>query len=171
MPLALCGPAPLGYDPVVMASPLGARFLLFRVAAEHFLIDIMAVRQILPFEGVTHVPRGPSFLEGLVSFHGKPIPLVDLRVRLLPDTPAGDASRQVVLVVATDVGDVGLKVDEVRRIVEVDLDSIVPPPPLVRGMAGRLFFGVVQTDDSLHLLIDLNSVFSSSEKETMKAEV
>ena len=126
-----------------------------------------AVRQILPFEGATPVPRGPSFLEGLVLFHGEPIPLVDLRVRLLPNAPKGDASRQVVLVVTTDVGDVGLKVDDVRRIIEVDLDSIVPPPSLVRGMAGRLFFGVVQTDDALHLLIDLNSVLSASEKEKM----
>lgn len=149
---------------------MNARFLVFRVAAEQFLIDIMAVRQILPFEGVTSVPRGPAFLDGLVLFRGRPIPVVDLRVRLLPEVTAGDPSRQVVLVVTTDTGEVGLKVDEVRRIVEIDVDSILPPPALVRGMAGRLFFGIVQADETLHLLIDLDNVLSSVEKEMMKDE-
>jgi len=146
-----------------------ARFILFRIGSESFLLDIMGVSQTLPFDGSTPVPRTPSFLEGLVSYRGNPIPLVDLRSRLFPEADQSAQVRPVVLVVTTEVGEIGLKVDEVRRIVAVDLDSILAPPELVRGMAGRLFFGVVESGEEMFLLMDLNQILSAAEKEHLRA--
>jgi purine-binding chemotaxis protein CheW len=93
---------------------------------------------------------------------------VDLSGRLLTGDSERSGSRPVVLVVNTDIGDVGLKVDEIRRILEVELDSILPPPALVRGMAGRLFFGVVESGDDLHLLMDLDAILSADEKRELQ---
>ncbi len=152
-----------------MPPQVSARFILFRVGDESFLLDIMGVRQILRFEGAMPVPRGPSFLEGLITFRGSPIPLVDLASRLFPGSVRPAEARPVVMVVTTDTGEVGLKVDEIRRILGVELDSIQPPPDLVRGMAGRLFFGVVESGEGLYLLIDLQSILSAEEKQELRA--
>ncbi len=151
-----------------MSKQPTARFILFRVGEESFLLDIMGVRQILPFEGASPVPGGPTFLKGLIPFRGGPIPVVDLASRLLTGDSGSSGTRPVVLVVNTDVGDVGLKVDEIRRILEIELDSIQPPPALVRGMAGRLFFGVVESGDDLHLLMDLDAILSENEKRELR---
>lgn len=152
-----------------MPSQRTARFILFRLRGESFLLDIMGVRQILPFEGATAVPAGPSFLEGLISFRGNPVPVVDLAVRLFPGSERPAGARPVVLLVTTDIGEVGLKVDEIRKIVAVDLDSIQPTPSIVRGLAGRLFFGVVESGEDLFLLIDLESILSPDEKRELMA--
>ncbi len=59
---------------------------------------------------------------------------------------------------------IGLKVDEVRRIVTVSTYSFLPPPPLVRGIRGELLIGVVPHGEEVYLLIDVDNVLSEPEK-------
>ena len=59
---------------------------------------------------------------------------------------------------------IGLKVDEVRRIVTVASDVLLPPPPLVRGVRGELLVAVIPHADEVYLLIDLENVLTADEK-------
>ena len=45
-----------------MNEPRELRFISFRVGAETFLADIMAVRQIVIYGGSTAVPSAPPFI-------------------------------------------------------------------------------------------------------------
>ena len=66
-------------------------------------------------------------------------------------------------------GVIGLKVDEVRRIVNVTTDQLLPPPPLVRGIRGELLIAVIAAGDEIFLLIDLENVLSAGEKDELRA--
>ena len=59
---------------------------------------------------------------------------------------------------------IGLKVDEVRRIVTIGTDAFLPPPPLVRGIRGELLIGVVPHGEEIYLLIDVENILSGDEK-------
>ena len=142
------------------------RLITFRVGPETFVLDIMAVRQIIPYSGSTSVPTAPSFVEGIIVLRNEVIPIVDLRDRLYPQ--AKNRSEQpLVLVTGTTAGTIGLKVDEVRRIVTVSSAALLPPPPLVRGIRGELLIGVIPQEDGLYLLIDLENVLTSDEKQEL----
>jgi purine-binding chemotaxis protein CheW len=143
------------------------RLITFRVGPETFVFDIMAVRQILPYSGSTSVPTAPSFVEGIIILRNEVIPIVDLRDRLYPTLPER-AERPLVLVTHTAAGVIGLKVDEVRRIVNIDAETLLAPPPLVRGIRGELLIAVVPHDDEIYLLIDLENVLSVDEKRQLK---
>ncbi|HET7434874.1 MAG TPA: chemotaxis protein CheW [Thermoanaerobaculia bacterium] len=143
-----------------MAADL--RLITFRVGPETFVLDIMAVRQIIPYNGSTTVPTAPAFIEGIIVLRNEVIPIVDLRVRLYPNL--GDAEQPLVLITHTSAGFIGLKVDEVRRIVTVDSDAFLPPPPLVRGIRGELLIGVVPHGEEVYLLIDVENVLTGEEK-------
>ena len=64
--------------------------------------------------------------------HNAVIPIVYLRDRLYPNL-GGRAEQPLVLITHTSAGVIGLKVDEVRRIVTVSSDAFLPPPPIIRG--------------------------------------
>lgn len=138
------------------------RLITFRVGPETFVLDIMAVRQIVPYTGTTSVPTAPSFVEGIVVLRNEVIPIIDLRERLYPRSPKAD--QPLVLITLTSAGVIGLKVDEVRRIVTLPTDSFLPPPPLVRGVRGELLIGVVPHAEEVYLLIDVEAVLSEPEK-------
>jgi purine-binding chemotaxis protein CheW len=145
-----------------MAEGANLRLITFRVGPETFVLDIMAVRQIVPYAGSTSIPTAPAFIEGIVVLRNEVIPIIDLRTRLYPKL--GRADQPLVLITHTSAGVIGLKVDEVRRIVNVASEALLPPPPLVRGIRGELLIAVVPFGDEVYLLIDVENVLTVDEK-------
>lgn len=139
------------------------RLITFKVGPETFVVDIMAVRQIIPYAGSTSVPTAPSFVEGVVIVRNAVVPIVDLRGRLYPALGEGDR-QPLVLITHSTAGTIGLKVDSVRRIVNVSKEQLLPPPPLVRGIRGELLIAVIPYGEEIYLLIDLESVLSGDER-------
>ena len=146
-----------------MPPSTNLRLITFRVGPETFVLDIMAVRQIVPYSGSTSVPTAPSFIEGIVILRNEVIPIVDLRARLYP-TREARSEDPLVLITHTTAGVIGFKVDAVRRIVTVASDELLPPPPLVRGVRGELLIAVIAHGDETLLVIDVENVLSEDEK-------
>jgi purine-binding chemotaxis protein CheW len=143
------------------------RLIPFTLGGEVFDVDIMAVRQIVPYEGATPVPGAPSFIEGIIVYRNEVVPLIDLARRLVPT--AGNApAAPLVLVATTESGTVAFKVDDVRRIVTADTDSFLPAPDLVKGIRGDYLVGVLPQGDDLHLLLDVENVLTADEKEELR---
>lgn len=149
-----------------MADAATVRMITFRVGPETFVLDIMAVRQIVPYGGSTSIPTAPAFVEGVVVLRNEVIPIIDLRQRLYPKLER--AAEPLVLITHTSAGVIGLKVDEVRRIVNVRTDALLQPPALVRGIRGELLIAVVPFGDEVYLLIDVENVLTADEKHELQ---
>ncbi len=139
------------------------RLITFRVGPETFVLDIMAVRQIIPYSGSTPVPTAPKFIEGIIVLRSEVIPVIDLHERLRPDAPER-AEAPLLLISHSSAGVIGLKVDEVRRIVTVTSDKLLPPPSIIRGIRGELLIAVIPHGDEIYLLMDIENVLTGDEK-------
>ena len=144
------------------------RMITFRVGRETFVLDIMAVRQIIPYTGSTTVPTAPAFIEGIIVLRNEVIPIVDLRDRLFTNG-SERADQPLVLVTYSSLGLIGLKVDEVRRIVTLNTEAFLPPPALVRGIRGELLISVIKMENEVLLLIDVENILSSDEQQELRA--
>ena len=142
------------------------RLITFRVGPETFVLDIMAVRQIIPYTGSAPVPTAPKFIEGIIVLRNEVIPVIDLHQRLHPEV-IERADAPLVLISHSSAGVIGLKVDEVRRIVTVTSDKLLPPPPIIRGIRGELLVAVVPYGDEIYLLIDIENVLTGDEREAL----
>ena len=151
-----------------MATSKDLRLIAFRVGGETFVVDIMTVRQILKYAGTTGVPTAPSFVEGIMILRNEVIPVIDMRERL--DVEESERSKKpLILLTDTSAGPIGLKVDEVRRIVNVGRDALLPPPPLVRAIRGELLIAIVHQDDEVYLLVDVDAVLTTDEKSELQS--
>ena len=65
------------------------QLVAFRVGSQEFALEILQVERILRYERPSPLPKSPDFLEGVVTYEGVPIPVVDLR------KPRADARRAV----------------------------------------------------------------------------
>ncbi len=149
-----------------MSDGTDLRLITFRVGPETFVLDIMAVRQIIPYGGSTTVPTAPKFIEGIVVLRNEVIPIIDLRERLYPQLPR--AEQPLVLVTHTSAGVIGLKVDEVRRIITVSTDAFLTPPEIVRGIRGELLIAVIPYGEEVYLLIDVENILTLQEKDQLR---
>lgn len=139
----------------------------FRVGGQEFAFDILQVERILRYEKPAEVPKSPDYLEGVLRFEGGAIPVVDLRKRLEADATIRDETRLMVL--GLDGDRIGVLVDEVREVLRVDVGTIAPPPPLVRGLAAAYVSGILSHADRTIVLLNARKLLSASERITLQA--
>lgn len=108
------------------------QFVIFRLADEEYGVPIDAVHEIVRVpEQLTHVPRTPRFIEGVVNLRGTVLPVVDQRRRFqLPDTERND--RQRIMVFMIDSVRTGFIVDSVSEVLKIPRSAIAPAPDLAQ---------------------------------------
>lgn len=140
------------------------QIVCFRVGSQEFGLNVFQVERILRYERPNALPKSPDFLEGVVTFEGVSVPVVDLRKRLSLGADLADDTRMMVLDV--DGHRVGIIVDQVLDVLRVDGGAITAPPPLVRGLAAEYISGLL-TRDAGRTIVILNATRLLSSKERL----
>src|SRR3982750_2420953 len=53
----------------------------FAIGDDQYGVDIMAVREIKGWSDITHIPKQPEYVRGVLNLRGVIVPIVDLRCR------------------------------------------------------------------------------------------
>ena len=125
----------------------------FRLGEEEFAIAIEHVSIIERPRPITHLPRTPAHVEGVVSLRGEVIPVINLRVKL-GMTPIGADDDTRVIILQSSEGKVGMIVDAVTKVTAVTSEEIEPAPALIGNVGSRFIVGVVKQDQHLIILLD-----------------
>jgi len=140
----------------------GSQYIVFRLGETQFGVEISQVLRIVRLTPITRVPRAPHFLEGVINYHGRVAPVVDLRKRLaLPAAEYGDAAR--ILIVELETQTIGMLVDSVVGIIRLPEEAIQPPPEMVAQVNGVYLTGVTHHQERLVVLLDLSRVLTVEE--------
>lgn len=136
----------------------------FRIGAQEFCVDIMAVREIRGWTPATPLPHAPAYVRGVINLRGAVLPIVDLAERLgLP--PSEPTQRHVIIVAQVAKQVVGLLVDAVSDILTVG-DEQLQPPPDVAAERVRLFVrGLLAIEKRMVSLLSLDRVLPAPELE------
>jgi len=112
--------------------------VVFRLDKEEFGVPIDSVQEIVRVpEELTHVPKAPTFVEGVINLRGAVLPVIDLRRRLgLVDVARSD--RQRVMVFLIDGVRTGFIVDSVAEVLKIHKNAIEPAPKLSADQAKLL---------------------------------
>jgi len=129
------------------------QFSTFFVADQFFGVDVLRVQEVLRFQVMTHVPKAPEVIEGLINLRGQIVTAIDLRRRLRLPPRAGDQTPTNV-VIRTDDGAVSLLVDEIGDVLDVDAATYERPPENLDPAVREIIRGVYKLRDRLLLVLD-----------------
>lgn len=131
----------------------------FYVADMCLALDISVIQEIIRDVKMTRVPHALPQVRGVINLRGDVATVIDLR-QVLGLPPLETTADTQTLIVRSQGESIGLIVDRVGDICDVDESAIVPPPPNVDSVDGRFFRGVSQRDIEIILVLDLEEAMS-----------
>jgi purine-binding chemotaxis protein CheW len=124
-------------------------------------LDATEVQEVIRLGSVTHVRYAPEEVIGIVNLRGKIVTIVDLGLRLgFPKAVPGADTR---IFIVEDRGEfIGLLVDRVDEVVEVERDHWQPPPANVNREQAQFFKGVCRAGSRVITLLDAGQILAAS---------
>ena len=115
-------------------APSPQAWCTFRLAGDHYGVELRRVQEVLRPLPVTRVPLAPPAIAGLVNLRGRIVTVVDPRILLGGEAaPAGAGG--LVVVHGTD-GPVALLVDAIGDVRRAEDSEPSPPPSPAASPAG-----------------------------------
>ncbi|TDP71374.1 chemotaxis protein CheW [Roseateles toxinivorans] len=142
-------------------SPATRQYLSFRLGAEEYGIDILRVQEIRSYEAPTRVAYAPDFMKGVVNLRGAIVPIIDLRLCMGGQAEYDSSTVVIVLNVRSRV--MGVVVDSVSDVLELDPASIKPAPEVSSSMDTRFITGISRVGERMLILMDIQGLMSSEQ--------
>ena len=141
------------------------QILDFQLDERHFGLALAQVQRVIRAVDVTPLPQSPGIVLGVISLHGKIVPVLNVRRRF------GFPEREVCIddqfIIATALGrTVALVVNGVKGIIEYPADQIVAMEKIVHP--SRQVEGLIQLEDGLVLIHDLDRFLSVDEERELE---
>jgi len=150
------------WRPLEAASAGLMQFISFAIGNDQYGVDIMSVREIKGWSDVTHLPRQPEYIRGVLNLRGVMVPIIDLRCRFGQGKTAA-SPMHVVIIVSVDNRLVGMLADRVLDIVSVEVSKIQPVPQIAKSARVSFLAGLVTLENFMIALIDLSNLLASEQ--------
>jgi purine-binding chemotaxis protein CheW len=144
---------------IARSASVPSQFISFAIGDDQYGVDIMAVREIKGWSEITHLPKQPDYVRGVLNLRGVIVPIIDLRCRFGQGLTEATALH-IVIIVQAGSRPVGLLADRVLDIVSLDASQIQPVPRIARGARVDFLSGLVTVDNAMIAVIDLPNLLA-----------
>jgi len=139
------------------------KILIFSINNEYYATSIMEVERILEYEKSTKIPDSPQFVEGVINYEGKILPVITLSKRFnLPEAALQEGCK--IIVAKQEHSKIGIIVDFVSEVKDVKIDSIEDSPEIISGISRRYIKGLIKIDGRIIIYLNLSAILTEEEK-------
>jgi len=137
-----------------------SKFLLFTISGEEFGIELDRTFEIIQPQKATPLPGVPDYISGVINLRGFILPLMDMRRRLgVKPSP----QREKIIIVKMHGEKIGLLVDSVKEILNIEDRQIASPPSIFKGLRPEYLKGIGKLSERLVIILNLDNLLTSEE--------
>lgn len=142
------------------------------IGKDEFGIDIARIVEILKRQKVFQLPNLPDFVAGVINLRGEVIPVIDLRRRFGVEDIRG---KERIVVIRFGREKIGLSVDDIKEIINLDPSEISSPPSIFKGLKTEYMNGIGRRNERIIVILNLDSILTTEEQikieEMMEKEI
>ncbi len=140
------------------------KYVTFKSGNEYFGLKIQYVNEIIVFQEITKIPESEDYIKGLINLRGKIIPVIDVRLRFKQE-PFEYTDRTCIIVVNVKNIVVGLIVEKIAEVVEIQDENIIPSPSVGRAdkSQNKYVYAIGKVGDKVKLLLDPDRLLNDEE--------
>lgn len=140
------------------------KYVTFKSGNEYFGLKIQYVNEIIVFQEITKIPESEDYIKGLINLRGKIIPVIDVRLRFKQE-PFEYTDRTCIIVVNVKNIVVGLIVEKIAEVVEIQDENIIPSPSVGKAdrSQNKYVYAIGKVGDKVKLLLDPDRLLNDEE--------
>ena len=140
------------------------KYVTFKSGREYFGLKIEYVNEIIVSQEITEVPESDDYIKGLINLRGKIIPVIDVRLRFKKE-PFEYNDRTCIIVINYKDTVVGLIVEKIAEVVEIQEDNILPSPSMSKTdrPQNNYVYAIGKVGDQVKLLLDPNRLLNDED--------
>ena len=140
-----------------------SQWVTFFLEKEKYGIQVMQVQEVLRVSDIAPVPGAPDYVLGIINLRGNVVTVIDSRQRFhLPEQEPDDSTR-IVIIETENAQVVGILVDSVAEVAELNASEIETAPNVGNEDSARYIQGVCNKDDELLILLDVEKLLTDEE--------
>jgi len=142
-------------------------YMTFILGKMKYAIELPKIREILTYpDMITPLPNTTSWVKGLINLRGEVVPILDVRVKFNTGEIIYDENTAVIAVITNDNRMLGIVVDKVDDVQNIDITSLSPVASMGSAIPSQYLKGYVRLEDNQMLvLMDIESVLDKEELE------
>ena len=144
---------------LVIEDVMQGKYLTFRVGDVDYGIEISYVVEIISVQEITLVPHTHAYVKGIINLRGTVVPVIDMGMRF----GQGEivyTDKTCIIVLSMDDMSVGILVDGVQDVSNIDDENIQDPPKTTGNAIKSNFIKAVGVSQGEVIqLIDVYTVF------------
>lgn len=141
------------------------KFLTFEIEDDAYGLEIQYVDDIIGIQEITKIPQQPNCVKGVINLRGKIVPTMDVRLRFGKESREYDG-RTCIVVLSMKGTPVGIIVDRVLEVTQIEDTFISAPPVFEKESENRFISGVAKYDSKPVILLDCYKLLSYGASET-----
>ncbi len=144
------------------------QYVSFTIENEIYAIDVLHIQEILREPEITPVPGAPCYVLGVINLRGNVVSVVNARDRFKLPAIESTPMTRIIVVGFKDNAKLGILVDSVAEVVEIENSKIEPPPNVGSDTTSSFIQGVVCRENDLLTLIDVDKLLPDNELELVE---
>ncbi|NLI61416.1 MAG: hypothetical protein GX375_08310 [Clostridiales bacterium] len=105
---------------------------------------------------------GEKKIVGIINLRGEVIPIMDLRLRFNMPQKDLDSDHRVIILNIEDKN-IGLLVDSVSEVAQVEPEDIAQPPEEISDIDSKYITGVAKYKDRIFIILDVDIITGAGE--------
>jgi purine-binding chemotaxis protein CheW len=142
------------------------QYLTFMIGGEEYAISLLKVKEIIEYDTVTHVPKTPEWIRGVINLRGSVVPVIDLAVKFR-QTPSVAGKLTCIVITEVQCGEeatvMGIMADSVRQVIDLRPQEIEEAPTFGTRVKVDYLLGMARSGKKFCLLLDTEKVLSTDE--------
>ena len=137
------------------------KYLTFALGVEEYGLEILKVREIIGYMGITSIPQTPEYVKGVINLRGQVIPVIDLRCKFgMPEAEITEQTCIIVVEINNDGRSIntGIVVDRVSEVLDITGQHIEDAPQFGSSVDTDFILGMGKMEDSVKILLDIDKV-------------
>ena len=152
MPPKECKPYPLITKMKIVA---------FTIIEKEYALEIKNVIRVIRMKEITPIPQTPDFVEGVILWHGKVMPLISLHKKFSLEKQDPNKLNRIIIT-RLHKHHIGIIVDQLTDVLNLEAANLESPGALLKE--ANYLVGVAKIEKRLILLMDVEKLISPQER-------